>query len=320
MPRYDAGPGQSNVGLARDTRSDKGFDNYYNYYAEDPVDDYGSEGDSLGVEPEAEREPFEWNWPVMLLGVLPGLAINLGRAAHHYLSQNPTATPGEAVEAVQAENPQFAEVDTGTLTGTDGEWSQPIQEAVNNSDAPDEAKEGLLSGKRIRKEAQNKLWADMQETSPYESAMEQMGLRGIDTWNTTMDQMQSGEFELPPWMQNISDKNFGRFTEASSRKGQLPGSTAYGQGSAAFNMADQQNAWGFGTDTLERMHGVGTGVWGQLSAAEDNDYNLLFGGGGGVLDPQQQKQPDGPSTLDTLLNIGGDALTTYAGGKAGGLW
>ena len=267
-----------------------------------------------------EGSKFEWSWEAIFFGVVPGLVINGIRAITHYIALHPGTSKTDALDAVKAENPEFADLEPSDMFSEGGnDWAPDIQDAINSSDAPPDVKENLLSGKAIRKAGQNQLWDELQNPSDYDTAIEGMGLRSADRWNTLMTQMESGEFELPAWMQNISDENFGRFTEASSRKGQLPGSTAYGQGTAAFNLADQQSASNYGLGMLGMSYDQALGPYNSMNANRTNQYNTLFGGGSGLLDPQKQKTNE-PSKWETMLQIGGDALTGYAYGKAGGLW
>ena len=292
------------------------------YGGDDPSGGYhDSNRDSSGDAPERpskEESDFEWNWSLMLLGVVPGVIINGINWAVNQFNLSPYEAALLRENMTDPNDPLSEDYKAGGGAEKDGVLNS---DGTFDMDGSGDSKDGgkLLSGKAIRKAGQNQLWDELQNPSDYDTAIEGMGLRSSERWNTLMTQMESGEFELPDWMQNISDKNFGRFTEASSRKGQLPGSTAYGQGTAAFNLADQESASNYGLGMLGMSYDQALGPYNSMNANRTNQYSTLFGGGSGLLDPQKQNNNE-PSKWETMLQIGGDALTGYAYGKAGGMW
>jgi hypothetical protein len=170
---------------------------------------------------------------------------------------------------------------------------------------------GLFSPKALAKLGMNKLWNDeINADSPYEKALGEMGLKGANTASGILDDMASGEFQLPAWMQNISDKNFKNFTESTTRRGAGPGSTAYGQGSAAFNLSDQESATKYGFGMLGLSSDMALNPFNSLNANKNSEYSNLFGISGNSLIDQPNQKTDSPKWWETALDIGSDIYTT----------
>ena len=166
--------------------------------------------------------------------------------------------------------------------------------------------QGLLRG------GLDRLWGDITTESPYEKALSDMGITAAKTSTDIM----SGNFELPPWMQQESDARFKTFTEATTRKGAGPGSTAYGQGSAAFNTSEGKLETNFGLGMLGMTGPLATGSFGMLNTNKNQEYSALFGGGTSLLSSNRQNtqwnksQPSDPKDWETLLEIGADIYST----------
>jgi len=339
-------------------RFDSGYGGRTGYGPRDDDEDFGmldptysawSIEEQLGLSPDpaeeiaeapaeeapVEEEPFEWNWSVMLLGAVPGLVINAIRAISHYIKQNPGKTKSEAYEALKSEGHE-------SVTGVsrqdvlsedeDGDyWSSYINEAIEDSDATDDQKEeilgngeddGLLSEKQVRKRGMNWLFNEMTTDSRYDTAVRDMGLRSADNWNYYLDQMESGNFKLPAWMEKRSNDSWKRFTEATTRKGGGPGSTAYAQGAGEWRYNDAMAAETYGLNMLGMSYEQAMGPFESLNRNATNQYNSLFnqGAGAGSADSRDSfpKEED-EKWWETALKMGGDALTGYGSLKLGGI-
>ena len=303
---------------------DTGYDDKGDYDNDDrDRPSWDSPNPEPDIPPPEEADPFEFNWLAVVVQPVLGLAYNAFKYIQRFLKANPGATHDEAFKSGEENEPEsFQNVNRRDLydDGPDGDlvWKSDIADAINNSDAPAaEKEEVLLTDKQIRKRAQNYAWNRIQNPSEYDTAFEAMGLRGINEWNTTMDQMKTGEFELPEWMQSVTDDSWKRFHEQATRQGSGPGSTAYGQGASAFDIANQQSAWGFGMDTLDKMYGVGANTYAAKNQVDANRLNQLLNP---QQDPQKIKTPkDGKGNWDVLWEGLGEGLTTYGGLKAGGI-
>ena len=255
----------------------------------------------------------DFSWKAFSYSLLVDGAINAFRYVAHHAKSNP-GLKEEVMDRLSDPNDPI----TQEYTGSGG----AERDGVLNSDGTldfdgsgDSSGDGLLSGKNIRKQGLNRLWDEITTDSPYETGLRELGLTATNTTTDILNQMKSGEFTLPAWMQKLSDKNFGRFTEASSRKGQLPGSTAYGQGVSAFNLSDQESATKYGLGMLGLTAPISQNVFNSMNANKINEYSSLFGGGQGLLDPQKIKTDD-PKWWETALDFGSEV---YTASSLGGL-
>jgi len=114
--------------------------------------------------------------------------------------------------------------------------------------------------------------------SPYQRAMDSMGITAADTATDIM----SGDFELPPWMQEASDDRWDTAVEGMTRGGIDPWrSTAGAQQRQRFNVGEGQIKTDYGLSMLGQAGPLANNTRRTQLAG----YNTLFNSGNSLLSP-----------------------------------
>jgi hypothetical protein len=295
MPRDDA---IGSSGINDDVRGDSGGQDY---------------ADIFPGEEQKPVEDYDW-WEPLTANLMVDGVYNFFRAIKHIATT--TNNPG-LVEQVQSKfedpNDPLAQeyINSGGAEKDGFLNSDGTLDMDGSGDSSGGGGDELYGPKALAKLGMNKLWNDeINADSPYEKALGEMGLKGANTASGILDDMASGEFQLPAWMKNISDKNFKNFTESTTRRGAGPGSTAYGQGSAAFNLSDQESATKYGFGMLGLSSDMALNPFNSLNANKNSEYSNLFGISGNSLIDQPNQKTDSPKWWETALDIGSDIYTT----------
>ena len=131
-------------------------------------------------------------------------------------------------------------------------------------------------------DALTQLFGDVTTESPFDKAMTEMGITGAKTATDIM----SGDFELPPWMQDASDDRWDTAVEGMTRGGIDPWrSTAGAQQRSRFNVGEGKIKTDYGLGMLGMTGPLATNAFGALNQNKNNEYATLFGGGQSLVNP-----------------------------------